>query len=195
MSSHERLFGRTVVCLTTHDRVDCARINQEIIKLNYTQPLRIVHACSNRAYAGHLEDVLVACEPHPLKEGALNLLRSAMERAVREFAPDFLVHLEADTWVLDEFVLVRYLAALASDPNRLLAASSWSEDAVDFALCTGDARAGRGGAWDRAKFAGAKLFRSAGIRAGIRGAESYATQFFILKNRADVVDAVLSMKA
>ena len=189
------LLDRAVVCLTTHDRTDCARINQEIIKLNYRRPLRIVHACSSRGYAKCREDLLLACEPRPLKEGALNLLRTAIDGAVHEFNPDFIIHLEADTWILDETVLARYVESLAADPSKVLAASSWSADAYDFSLCTGQPRPGRGGAWDRARMFAAERLRTIGLQVGIRDRDTYATQFFVLRNEPAAVDAVLAMKA
>lgn len=37
-----------VVCRTNHERPDCARINMEIVKLNYPEPWLIVHSCSDR---------------------------------------------------------------------------------------------------------------------------------------------------
>ena len=53
---------KAVVCMTTFNRIDCARINQEIIKLNYTNPFSIVHACSSSNYEKYLKDILVVCE-------------------------------------------------------------------------------------------------------------------------------------
>ena len=41
---------KAVVCMTNHERPDCARINMEIIKFNYPQPWAIVHACSDVTY-------------------------------------------------------------------------------------------------------------------------------------------------
>ena len=195
MESLAALFARAVVCLTTHDRVDCARINQEIIKLNYGRPLRIVHACSSPHYTAHLEDKLVRCDPKPLKDGALNLLRTAIECAMSEYAPEFIVHLEADTWLLDEAVLARYVAALAADASKVMAASSWSEDKLDFGDCLGRPRQSASGIGARVAHTAARALRMVGVDAGIVNKQSYSTQFFLLRARPDVVRAVLGMQA
>lgn len=57
------------ICLTTHDRIDCAKINQEIFKLNFRTPFRIVHACSGSQAAPYLEDAFLWCEPKPIMPG------------------------------------------------------------------------------------------------------------------------------
>lgn len=195
MISLPALAERLVVCLTTHDRVDCARINQEIIKLNYSSPLRIVHACSHEDYGQYLEDELIRCEPKPLKEGALNLLRTAIEHAIGMYDPHFIVHLEADTWLLNERVLATYVEALANDPTKVVAASTWSEDKLDFRDCLGRPRPAASGPAARAAHAAARALRAVGVAAGITNQRSYATQFFVLRNRPDVVGAVLGMQA
>ncbi|MBI3154349.1 MAG: hypothetical protein HYZ20_02975 [Burkholderiales bacterium] len=195
MQAFDDLAARTVVCMTTHDRVDCARINQEVVKLNYGHPLRIVHACSDPLYEPYLEDLLVRCEPKPLKEGALNLLRNAVEHAIDAFAPQFIVHLEADTWLLREAVLFRYIDALAADESKVLAASTWSEDTLDWRDCTGRARPTGSGPVARVAHAAARALRGMGYGVGLANTGTYATQFFVLRNRRDVVGAVLGMRA
>ena len=118
------------MCLTTHDRIDCARISQEIIKLNYRRPLPIVHAASAPDYRPYLEDVFVSCEPRPLKAGAVNLLQRAITAATSAFDADYLVHLEGDTWLLDEEVIHRYIRKMEADDQVVLCTCSWNEEGL-----------------------------------------------------------------
>lgn len=175
-----------VVCLTTHNRLDCARINQELIKLNYRQPLPIVHACSSPDYAPYLEDRLLRCAARPLNEGAVDLLQHAMQAAAT-FDAEYLVHLEGDTWLLDESVIHRLVDAMGRR-RALLCASGW-----------GVSRAAWFG-WSR--FAGLRWFGSR-LRPWVPGARlprgrtppmtEFGTQFFILHR--DALPAVMALQA
>lgn len=176
-----------VVCLTTHNRIDCARINQEIIKLNYRQPQPIVHACSSPDYAPYLEDRLIRCAPKPLNEGAVDLLQRSMQVAADAFTADYLVHLEADTWLLDETVIQRLVVAM-SRSGALLCASGW-----------GVSRAAWFG-WSR--FAGLRwlgshlrprLPRERQRNEAAPPMTEFGTQFFIL--RRDALPAVMALQA
>lgn len=166
-----------VVCMTNHNRPDCARINQEIIKLNYPEPWPIVHACSDAAYQPHMEDVLVRCQPRPFIEGALNLLRQSCRAGVEIYNPDYLLHVEADTWVFDQRVIQRYIEALDRHPGAFLAASTWSTD--------------QRVQWRRLRrpFASAKLGVAAVLNAlgndfGVKRKQTLSSQFFIARNDA-----------
>ena len=113
------------ICLTSHDRIDCARINQEIFKLNFSTPFLVVHACSGAQKKPYLEDAFTWCAPKPINAGAINLIQRSFELACERFAPDYLVHLEADTWILDEQVILGFVHEMERDPHLLLAASAW----------------------------------------------------------------------
>ena len=170
-----------VVGMTNHERPDCAHINMEIIKLNYPEPWPVVLACSGVDYQPHLEDVLVPCQPRDFIDGALNLLRQSFRAAVEEYNPKYLVHLEADTWVFDQRVMLRYIDRLERNPQALIAASSWSTDQ----------RPG----WRRSKhpFARLKLLLARGLNAlgvdfGVKRKDTLSTQFFIVRNEPRFLD-------
>ena len=165
---------QVVVCLTSFNRTDCARISMEIIKLNWPRAWPVVHACSDPRYVPYLEDVLVKRDPRPLTVGANDLLLASMKAAVERFNPEYVIHLEADTWIFDQTVIERYLERLASDPRAMIAASSWSTDCVP--------------AWRRSPLLGRRLrvqlagmLRPLGFSYGIRERKSLATQFFIAR--------------
>jgi hypothetical protein len=121
---------KLVVCMTTHDRLDCARINQEIIKLNYRTSIPIIHACSGSGYSEYLEDVLIDCQPEELKSGALSLLKKSIQTAISMYSPEYIVHLEGDTWIMDEKVIHKIINAMQANPSYILAASAWDGDAL-----------------------------------------------------------------
>jgi hypothetical protein len=118
------MSSETVICLTSHNRLDCACINQEIFKLNFSRPCTVVHASSGSEARPYLEDVFVRCTPQPHFVGALALMQSAIS-AARRLEPDFLVMLEADTWLLDEHILQGFIEHMRADPALLMAASAW----------------------------------------------------------------------
>lgn len=93
---------QVVVCLTSFNRTDCARISMEIIKLNWPRKWPVVHACADASYTRYIEDILVMREPKPLTRGAHDLLVASMETAVTKLKADYVVHLEADTWIFDQ---------------------------------------------------------------------------------------------
>ena len=172
---------KAVVCMTGHNRPDCARINQEIIKLNYPEPWPIVHACSDPAYQPHMEDVLVRCQPRSFIEGALNLLRQSCRAAVEMYNPKYLLHLEADTWVFDQRVIQRYVTLLDRHPGAFLAASTWSTDQrvqwrrlrLPFAM---------------AKLGVAGVLNALGNDFGVKRKRTLSSQFFIARNDARFLD-------
>jgi hypothetical protein len=166
---------RVVVCMTNHERPDCARINQEIIKLNYPEPWLIVHACSDPDYQPHREDALVRCQPRTIIYGALNLLQQSCRAAVEIYNPQYLVHVEADTWVFDQGIIQRYIDLLDRNPQAYLAASTWSTDQRP--------------QWRRlrnpfakAKLGVARLAEAVGNDFYVKRKQTLSTQFFIARN-------------
>ncbi|EEA02157.1 hypothetical protein BH160DRAFT_2495 [Burkholderia sp. H160] len=179
---------KVVVCLTTFNRIDCARISMEIIKLNWQQTWPVVHACSHATYEPYLEDLLLRRPPRPLTTGALDLLVASIQSAVERFDPDFVVHLEADTWIMDQQVIIRYLHKLRAVPDSVIAASSWSDD--------------RAPAWKRsqelskrARYALSRILRPLGFGYGIRQTKTISTQFFIAKVTPAVVQMFTELRA
>jgi hypothetical protein len=166
------------ICLTSHDRIDCAKINQEIFKLNFRTPFRVVHACSGPQKEPYLEDAFIWCKPKPINAGAINLVQRSLELACERFAPDYLVHLEADTWILDEQVILDFVHEMERSPHLLLATSAWWSVSP----------------WRRARHA---------IRAAIRGPSAlikhrldvidFSTQFFVVRNDPAVLRCILDM--
>jgi hypothetical protein len=166
---------KVVVCMTNHERPDCARINQEIIKLNYPEPWPIVHACSDLTYEPHMEDVLVRCQPRTIIYGALNLLQQSCRAAVEIYNPQYLLHVEADTWVFDQEIIARYIDLLDRHPEAYLAASTWSTDQRP--------------QWRRLhhpfakmKLGLAKIANAVGNDFYVKRKQTLSTQFFIARN-------------
>jgi hypothetical protein len=166
------------VCLTTHNRIDCAKINQEIFKLNFRTPFRVIHACSGPQAEPYLEDAFVWCEPRPINAGAINLIQRSLELACQRYAPDYLVHLEADTWILDEQVILRYVRQMARNPRLLLATSAWWSVSP----------------WHRVRNAvGAAIGSPSAVSRHRFDIIDFSTQFFIMRNDPAVLRCILDM--
>jgi hypothetical protein len=172
---------QVVVCLTSFNRIDCARISMEIIKLNWAYKWPVVHACSDPGYTRYIEDVLVKREPQPLTVGATDLLLASVDEAANRFRADYIIHLEADTWVFDQNIIKRYIEKLAEKPHAVIAASSWSTDCVPQWRRSPSLRRRL-----RARLASA--IRPLGFRYGIRERKSLSTQFFIAKATPEFLD-------
>jgi hypothetical protein len=172
---------KIVVCLTTFNRTDCARILMEIIKLNWPQAWPIVHACSSPDYEPYLEDELVRREPLPLTAGALDLLTSSILTAMTNFDADYVVHLEADTWIFNQQVIEKYVQALAAQPDAVIAGSSWGTDKAEEWRVSDEL--GR-----RLRYRLAKIIRPLGSTYGLREMESISTQFFVAKANKEFAD-------
>jgi hypothetical protein len=181
--------ARLAVCLTSHDRVECARISQEIFRLNFAGDYRIVHASSGARAAPYLEDELVRCAPMPLHAGAINLLQRTLEAAARGPRVDFLLHLEADTWMLDEGAIARIIARMQADPRLLLATSAWSN--VAETRLAQAARELRRATRDLSRIGATLRSIPSRVAAGI---EDFSTQCFVIRNDPRVLDCVLGMR-
>ncbi len=118
------MIAKVAICLTSHDRLDCARINQEIFKLNFSHPYIVVHASSGAKASQYLEDAFVPCQPLPHFAGAFSLMRNAIKAALL-FEPDFFVMLDGDTWLLEEKPLLRMIQHLKDNPDLLMATCAW----------------------------------------------------------------------
>lgn len=171
----------TVVCITTFNRIDCARINTEIIKFHYPNQWPVVHACSSENYAKHIEDVLVSCTPKPLQAGAFDLLKNSILTAVDKYNPDFIIHFEADTWLFNQKFIENYIVRLSKHPDSLIASSSWSVDkSVKWKNSTKLKK--------KLAYNIARLINTIGLKWHIGGKNTLASQFFILKNTKEFID-------
>jgi hypothetical protein len=181
---------RIAVCLTSYNRVDCARISQEIIKLNWPETWYVVHATSDQTYQPYLEDVVVHREPKPLTQGALDLLISAVNAAHSEIpgGVDYVIHLEADTWIADQSVLQAYVDRLAANPDAMIAASAWSYDCVPEWANSNSRRR-------RLRASVSRTLRTLGLATGIRGLNTISTQFFVAKSSVSFRKALASIHA
>jgi hypothetical protein len=108
---------RIGLVISTHDRVDDARCNMEIVRSLWRDhfDVRIVHAYNGdeRAVATRgLEDDLVIIENRGHFRGAIDLINMGMrtirEEVARDDGLDYAVHLSADTWLANP----TYLAAI-----------------------------------------------------------------------------------
>jgi hypothetical protein len=161
------------ICLTSFDRVDCALINQEIIHSRFTSCAAISHATASASYEPHLEDAFVRRPPLPLHEGAVDLIRSSFD-ALDEHEVPYLVHLEADTWIVDEAVIEAKIAEMERE-DTVLSTTMWSPPGWHY---------GPRVWWGRLKVGGA---------AHAAFARDYSTQFFIIKNTAAARDAIRAL--
>lgn len=179
--------------MTTFNRIDCARINQEIIKLNYKHPFTIVHACSSSNYEKYLEDVLVVCEqpslPQPqssaigtLQHGALNLLQQSLAAATAHFSPEYLVHLEGDTWIMDERVIHDIIEKMDRKKELMICTSAWDEDPLAFQHLKRPCLKTRLHLW----FAG--VIRKLGHPYRLTCRDSLATQFFVIRATPEMLE-------
>jgi hypothetical protein len=175
--------------MTTFNRIDCARINQEIIKLNYKRTFPIVHACSSSAYERYLEDLLVRCEPGNLKAGALDLLQRSLQAAAEKFAPKYIVHLEGDTWIMDEDVIHDIISDMERNKSLMICTSAWDEDWLAFRYLE------RPSALLKMHMLYAKIVRRFGRPYHLKCTDSLATQFFVIRATPEVIDCFARVKA
>ncbi|MCD2451815.1 hypothetical protein GO003_015615 [Methylicorpusculum oleiharenae] len=182
----EKIHTKTVVCMTTYDRIDCARINQEIIKLNYKRPLPIVHTCSSKAYQKHIEDVFLAREPLSLQYGALDLLNQSLKLAQSTFSPEYIIHLEGDTWIMNEHVIYNLITKMEQNKDLMICTSAWDEDLLAFKYLKKPSL----------KLKLQQLVAATGRKFGftyqLACRDSLATQFFIIRAKQEVIDCFLS---
>lgn len=173
-----------VICMTTFNRVDCARINMEIIKLNYPKQWPIVHACSNNNWGKYLEDVLVKREPKGLQDGALDLLVNSLETANKEFHPDFIIHIEGDTWLMNQAILEKYIEQLQNNPKKLIAAARWNQDKTLV--------------WkksNKVKYYLSQILKPLGLNFHVRSNNTLSSQFFIIKNDPKIIQGLKGLKS
>jgi hypothetical protein len=167
------------ICLTSYNRIECAKINQEIFKLNFRTPFLLVHACSGAQKQRYLEDAFIWCPPGSLNAGGVDLIQRSLKLACDRFAPDYLVHLEADTWILDEQVILRFVREMERNPRLLLATHAWSYVSR----------------WRRARRAIRELLRRpSGLLKHQFDIVDFAAQFFIVRNDPAVLRCILDMR-
>ena len=170
---------KTVICQTTFNRIDCARINIEIIKENYKVHWPIVHACSSGRYKKYKEDVLIKCEPLPMPMGPFDLLKQSITKAHDIYQPDYIVHIEGDTWIIDQTIIQKYIDILDQNKYGIIAASKWNFD--------------KRNKWKISKnifknffFFATKITKKMGFRFHLGWENTFSTQFFILRNSEEI---------
>ena len=177
---------KTAVCITTFNRVDCARINMEIIKLNYANQWPIIHACSDKNYEKYIEDILVECEPKALQAGAFDLLRNSILTATKAYNPEYIVHLEADTWLMNQDFIEKYITLLSKKPYAMIAASSWSFDKSEKWKASGKVT-------KKVLYYITRLTKKLGLKWHIGWQNSIASQFFVVKNTIEFRELLSTM--
>jgi len=174
--------------MTTYNRIDCARINQEIIKLNYTKPLPIVHTCSSNIYQQHIEDIYSACKPKPLQHGALDLLKHSLQLAIDKYLPEYIVHLEGDTWIMDEKIIYDLIEKMDQNKDLMISTSAWDEDLLAFQYLKKSTL----------KLKLQKIYatfsRKMGVPYQLACRDSLATQFFIIRVTPQMIDCFMSLE-
>ncbi|MBU2571542.1 MAG: hypothetical protein KJ725_16235 [Gammaproteobacteria bacterium] len=184
----KKLHTKTVVCMTTYDRIDCARINQEIIKLNYKMSLPIVHTCSSEIYQQHIEDIFLRCEPKSLQYGALDLLNESLRLAMKNFSPKYIIHLEGDTWIMNEKIIYDLIAKMEKNQDLMICTSAWDEDLLAFKYLKKPTLKLK---LQRVITAALRKF---GLNYQLDCRDSLATQFFIIRATQEVLDCFLSLE-
>ncbi len=132
MSSSVPRFG---VVIYTHNRVDDARINMEIIRSLWTTsglfktPIPIVHAFNGDKQwwpKRYLEDVLVRQKNPGHFQGASELIDAGLSRMHKQF-PDvsYVLVLAADTWMTKPSAAARILSTMVRE-QQYLATSAWN---------------------------------------------------------------------
>ena len=179
---------KSVVCITTYNRIDCARINQEIIKLNYKNPFPIVHACSGLNYEKYLEDIYLHCEPADLQHGALNLLKQSINNANQEFNPEYIIHLEGDTWLMSEKVIGRIIRKMDRNKKLILCTSAWDNDKIAIRRLSNNSL--------KLKAHGvlASILRYFDQPYRLSRYESFATQFFVIRNTPKAMEMLMAIQ-
>jgi len=190
---------KATVCLTTFNRIDCARINQEIIKLNYSKSFPIVHACSSSNYDKYIEDVFIPCTQESTKQsqtstietlqhGALNLLKQSLTSATTMFSPEYIIHLEGDTWIMNEQIIHDIIATMDRNKDLMICTSAWDEDLLAFKYLKQPSIISRSRLWL------ASVARSLGAPYGLACRDSLATQFFIIRATPDIMECFNSLE-
>lgn len=174
--------------MTTFDRIDCARINQEIVKLNYMNSFPIVHACSSDIYEQYLEDVFVRCERKDLRTGALHLLQRSLRAATEELKPEYIIHLEGDTWIMDQAVIHDIISAMDRNRNLMICTSTWDEDWLAFKYLKNP------GILLKLQMQFARIIRRFGIPYYLQCTDSLATQFFVIRAIPEVLDCFTNVR-
>ena len=174
--------------MTTYNRVDCARINQEIIKLNYKHPFKIVHTCSSDNYQPYIEDTYLQCMPKALQSGATDLLKQSIKLAMDTYSPEYIIHLEGDTWIMDETVIYDLISEMDRNKNLMFATSAWDEDLLEFQHLK---KPSIKISLDRIY---AKLIRAFGQNYKLACRDSLATQFFVIRTTPEMLDCFFGLE-
>jgi len=132
------------VLLRVHNRLDDLQENIGIIRTRWRRGEYPLYVAFNGAEAGYRlpEGILrsakvITFDANPGHiSGALQMLFEGLAAIPEEY--DFAVTLEADTWLLDDRIVAKYLELMSRDDRVVWAAGNWVDKyhslAVDFAL-------------------------------------------------------------
>lgn len=174
--------------MTTYNRIDCARINQEIIKLNYKHPFKVVHTCSSDNYEKYIEDAYLQCTPKNLQNGASDLLKQSIKLAMDTYSPEYIVHLEGDTWIMDENIIYDLIAEMDNNKDLMIATSAWDEDLLEFQYLKNP------GIKLQLERVYANIARSFGKDYKLACRDSLATQIFVIRTTPEMLNCFLELE-
>ena len=174
--------------MTTYNRIDCARINQEIIKLNYKHPFKVVHTCSSDNYEQYIEDAYLQCTPKNLQNGASDLLKQSIKLAMDTYSPEYIVHLEGDTWIMDENIIYDLIAEMDNNKDLMIATSAWDEDLLEFQYLKNP------GIKLQLERVYANIARSFGKDYKLACRDSLATQIFVIRTTPEMLNCFLELE-
>ncbi len=174
--------------MTTYNRIDCARINQEIIKLNYKHPFKVVHTCSSDNYEKYIEDAYLQCTPKNLQNGASDLLKQSIKLAMDTYSPEYIVHLEGDTWIMDENIIYDLIAEMDNNKDLMIATSAWDEDLLEFQYLKNP------GIKLELERVYANIARSFGKDYKLACRDSLATQIFVIRTTPEMLNCFLELE-
>jgi len=147
-----------------------------------------VHTCSSSIYQKHIEDVFLNCEPKSLQHGALDLLNQSLKLAVETFSPEYIVHLEGDTWIMNEQVIYDLIDQMDKNKDLMICTSAWDEDLLAFKYLKQSSL--------RLKFK--QIFSAVACKLGfsyqLACRDSLATQFFIIRATPEVINCFTSLE-
>ncbi len=132
------------VLIRVYNRINDLLVNLEIIREHWVRRNYSLFVVSNGIHSGYPlpENVYDSTRVIELPEntghlsGAVDLLKHGLEAIPSDY--EYVVTLEADTWVLSDRIVNRYLKELEKDRDRVWAGGNWVDKlhsvATDFAI-------------------------------------------------------------
>lgn len=122
---------KIAVVIYTHNRVDDARINIELIrnwKSKLFSKVTIIHSYNGKKdwYTKTKEDILLSRQNSNHQQGASDLIDAGIQKALAQ-KPDYVVILAADTWLLRPAYLEKIIKSMAKK-QQYVASSPWGSN-------------------------------------------------------------------